>query len=77
MPPKVHNLVVLATEAGLSAPDLMERLAALSAYDIATRYPEVRKELGQSTTIDVARALLDTAKEVLLWANQHLTSSGS
>ncbi len=77
VPPKIHNLVTLASEAGLERQDLIERLATLSAYYIATRYPEVRKELGQRTTLDVAEGLLTTAQEVIAWAKQQLTSSAS
>ncbi|MDA8346854.1 MAG: HEPN domain-containing protein [Thermaerobacter sp.] len=77
VPPKIHNLVALARDAGMDVQELLDRLATLSAYYIATRYPEVRKELSQRTTLDVAESLLDTAREVLAWAKQHLTSSES
>lgn len=77
IPPKLHNLVELALEAGLEAEDLVGRLAALSAYYIATRYPEVRKALSRQTTEAVAQDLLNTAEEVLSWAKRRLTSSES
>lgn len=77
VPPKIHNLVTLARDAGVDVQELLDRLATLSAYYIATRYPEVRKELSQRTTLDVAESLLDTAREVHAWAKQHLTSSES
>lgn len=77
VPPKIHNLVTLAERAGLTDHGLLQRLATLSAYYIATRYPEDRKTLGQSTTASVAGALVVTAKEVLAWARQRLTSPQS
>jgi HEPN domain-containing protein len=52
-------------------------LAALSPYYVATRYPEDRKLLGQRTTAEVAKSLIETAKEVLAWARQRLTSEDS
>ena len=77
VPPKIHNLVTLAREADLVVGELVDRLATLSAYYIATRYPEVRKELSQRTTVEVAQSLLDTAREVLAWAKYILTSNES
>ncbi len=77
VPPKIHKVVTLAREADLGVPELLNRLATLSAYYIATRYPEVRKELSQRTTLDVAESLFNTAREVLAWAQQHLTSNES
>lgn len=77
VPPKIHNLVTLAREADLVVEELVDRLATLSAYYIATRYPEVRKELSQRTTVEVAQSLLDTAREVLAWAKYILTSNES
>lgn len=77
MPPKVHNLVTLAGRAGLDDKDLVERLAALSPYHVATRYPKERRTMGQRTTAVVAKSLIETAREVLAWARQRLTSQGS
>ncbi len=77
VPPKIHNLVTLAREADLVVEELVDRLATLSAYYIATRYPEVRKELSRRTTVEVAQSLLDTAREVLAWAKYILTSNES
>ena len=79
VPPKVHNgnLVVLADRAGLCDVALVHRLAVLSSYYGATRYPEDREVIGQRTTADVARALINTAREVLAWARVQLTSQES
>ena len=77
VPPKIHNLVTLARESGMDMQELLDRLATLSAYYIATRYPEVRKELNQRTTLDVADSLIATAAEVIAWAKQHLESNES
>ncbi len=77
VPPKIHNLVTLAGRAGLADKALLGRLATLSPYYVATRYPEDRKTLGQRTTADVAKSLIETAREVLAWARQQLTWQGS
>ncbi|MDA8146612.1 MAG: HEPN domain-containing protein [Thermaerobacter sp.] len=64
VPPKVHDLEVLAQEANLDDQALAGKLAALSEYYIATRYPDQREELGAKTTRQVAQGLLPTAREV-------------
>lgn len=73
VPPKVHNLVALADHAGLRDPALVERLALLSSYYVATRYPEERKAIAQQTTQDVAMSLVETARRALAWARAQLT----
>jgi HEPN domain-containing protein len=77
VPPKVHNLVLLAHRAMLCEKDLVTRLAELTPYAVATRYPEERRLLGQRTTPDVARRLIETARDVLAWAKRQLTSEES
>lgn len=77
VPPKIHNLVTLAGRAGLSEPAMLERLAVMSPYYVATRYPEDRKILSRRTTEEVGKSLVQTAREVLAWAIERLTSQGS
>ena len=77
VPPKIHNLVTLAARAGLDDKEVAERLAALSPYYLATRYPEERMAIGQRTTAEVARSLIETGREVLAWAGRRLMSQGS
>ncbi len=71
-PLKIHDLVVLAKTAGLDA-GFQESILVLSPYYIATRYPEEREELSGRTNMDVAKQLLQTAREVLEWAKKRLT----
>ena len=77
VPPKIHNLVTLAGRAGLDDKALLRRLATLSPYYVATRYTEDRRTLAQLTTADVAQSLVETAREVLTWSRQQLSSQGS
>ncbi len=77
MPPKVHDLDALAEKAALPDVNMRQRLRALTEYYIATRYPEDRKTLAQRTDGKMAQSLVDTAKEVLAWATQQLTSTPS
>jgi HEPN domain-containing protein len=73
VPPKIHALQVLAERAGLSDNRLVEELTALSAYYIATRYPDQREEIGARTTKEVAQRLVGTAREVSAWATKRLS----
>ncbi len=72
-PPRIHDLVELGRRAGLADGPLLARLEVLKAYYIATRYPENRERVQQSTTRTLTVELVQTAKEILTWAQQRLT----
>lgn len=76
-PPKVHDLETLAEKAGLVESDLSRRLRILSAYYIATRYPEDRARLRDVTDREKAVNLIGIAEEVLAWATGQLNSTRS
>lgn len=77
VPPKIHDLEALGERAGLDEADLVARLRVLSAYYIATRYPEERVRLRKATNQVKATELINTAGEVLAWATRRLTSTTS
>lgn len=77
MPPKIHDLETLAEHAGLVDASLNERLRVLSAYHIATRYPQERASLRDATDKETALELIGIAGEVLAWATRQLNSTTS
>ena len=77
VPPKIHDLEALAVRASLVDPALTARLKVLSAYYIATRYPQERSALRGVTDRTKAAELVATAREVLAWATRRLTSTSS
>lgn len=77
VPPKIHDLEILAERAGLTDPALTARLRVLSVYYIATRYPQEREALRGATDKKKAVDLVDTAREVLEWATRRLNSMPS
>lgn len=67
-PPPLHNLMRLADAAGLTPePYRAEQLRVLTAYYIETRYPEAVEALASSVDRKLAREVLATAREVLIW----------
>jgi HEPN domain-containing protein len=77
VPPKIHDLEALAERAGLDDAALAARLKILSAYYIATRYPQERATLRKVTDQAKATELIHTAREVLAWATRRLSSTNS
>jgi HEPN domain-containing protein len=77
VPPKVHDLEALAERAGLDDGALAARLKVLSAYYIATRYPQERAAPRKVTDHAKATELIHTAREVLAWATLRLSSTNS
>lgn len=76
-PPRIHDLVELGGRAGMEDPLLLERLQVLKTYYVATRYPEERERIQQSTSRRRASDLLHTARDTLKWAQMRLTSGPS
>lgn len=77
VPPKIHDLDALAERAGLDDTEIKTRLKVLSAYYIATRYPQERAALRGVTDGTKATELIGTAREVPAWATRRLTSTAS
>lgn len=77
VPPKIHDLEALAERAGLDDAALAARLKVLSAYYIATRYPQERATLRKTTDQAVATQLIRTAQEALAWATRRLSLTDS
>lgn len=74
-PPRKHDLISLAGDAGL-LPGLDQEakkfLRRLTYYYIETRYPDKRVELEARCTNQLVRETLRSAKEVLLWLKKEL-----
>ena len=68
LPPRIHNLVQLAEEAGIGVQIEQRRfLGELSAYYIQSRYPEEIKELGSTITQESADEILKKTEELIQW----------
>ena len=68
--PRVHNLVRLASLAGLVPnSDQLDTLADMSAFNLEGRYPEM---LGPPPSPEEARSYATRAREVLEWLVQTL-----
>jgi HEPN domain-containing protein len=67
-PPRIHNLLRLAEEAGIEAYIVHKRfLGELSAYYIQSRYPEEIKVLGSIITQESAAEILKKTEETIQW----------
>ena len=68
MPPRLHNLMRLAEKAGLEVGEsTAERLRALTAYYVQTRYPEEIRRLAAGVDRRLAEQALHQAEELLQW----------
>jgi len=75
MPPKIHNLIILAQKANISPPDnLKDFLQRIDNVSIATRYPEDLRTLSKEFNQDTAKRILTDTKRMLKWLKQHLKS---
>jgi len=65
VPPKVHDLMELATRSGAPA-DVRERCKALSPAYLEARYPDVPSSVGP------AAPLVQQAREVMAWVESQM-----
>lgn len=73
IPPKTHNLVMLADKAGLRLPPRQRRiLAAVAPFQIVGRYPDDRDEILARTPPAAFAELLGQVEEGMAWLEQHL-----
>jgi HEPN domain-containing protein len=71
MPPKTHDLLRLAEQAGVAHSEGHRRLLAdLSNYYVETRYPEQVNRLAAELTRSLAEQCLTEAKEYLAWLDR-------
>jgi HEPN domain-containing protein len=68
LPPKTHDLIYLASAAGLQFPeDLRDFTGKINSASIVTRYPEDLLKAVSAYTEDVAGEYLERTREVLNW----------
>jgi HEPN domain-containing protein len=68
VPPKTHNLVVLATRIGMDIPpDMAAVMVLLNQAQIGSRYPNTLQEAQDKYTRERTHELLDKAKELKRW----------
>jgi HEPN domain-containing protein len=74
LPPRVHNLLRLASAAGVELDNHKKRfLAELSAYYIQSRYPEEIRASSSTITREIADSTLRRAEEISQWLLSTLT----
>lgn len=73
MPPRSHNLVELASCAGLNADqDRMALMRDLVRYYIETRYPDQIAELARGVTREKSARVLEKTEAMLEWLSSML-----
>ena len=76
IPPKVHQLVKLATRAGLHdkmTEDQQELLRELNPLNIEGRYPEYKAGIAKTLTNDKCIQLIERTEDLLCWIKQQLS----
>jgi HEPN domain-containing protein len=75
-PPKIHNLIHLAQEAGLALPDpLRDFFQRIDNVSVATRYPEDLRLLSKEFNQETAKRMLRETKRLIKWLKQQLKSN--
>lgn len=76
LPPRTHNLIFLAKEAGLALPgDKAEFLFLLNRVSVLTRYPEDMEVLLREFPADRTKTILNQTREMLTWLKDRLPES--
>ena len=72
--PPIHNLLRLAKEADL-APDeaQAETLIAITAFNIESRYPDVKRTFRTQCTPEFTARQMTTIKEIFAWLRSLIT----
>jgi HEPN domain-containing protein len=75
VPPKIHNLIKLAT-VGDVVNDLSEKqlklISDLRPLQIEARYPEYKRKIAETLTFEKCKCLLTETEEFLCWIKQKL-----
>lgn len=77
VPPRTHNLLVLASIAGLleGMPEpYKDLLTELEPLAVEARYPEHKDRMRELLDRELSDALLDRTREVLQWIRERLAS---
>jgi len=75
IPPKTHQLVKLATKAGLHdrmTEEQQELLRELNPLNIEGRYPEYKAGIAETLTNNKCIQLIEGTEELLCWIKQQL-----
>lgn len=73
IPPKIHNLIVLAKRAGLSLDEAQQEfLSMLNVYEIEGRYPSEREKILSRTPEHRFEEILEKASEFVQWCTQRI-----
>ena len=73
MPPKTHNLVYLASQAGIQPEaEIGAFLVKLGEASVPTRYPDNIDQLQKEYTREVTREIVDQARVTLQWIKKQL-----
>lgn len=71
IPPKIHDLEMLAERAGVSlSNDLAEFLSLMNTFNLEARYPDEKFEIYKKATRPYTRKLFDKTKEAFKWIKE-------
>ncbi len=80
MPPKIHNLLLLAEQSGLSkelTDEQLDFLSDLNIYQLEGRYPGDRELLLKETPAEKFTQILTDTEREFLWFEQKIKSEKS
>lgn len=73
-PRKIHDLLPLLRDSGISLPDeFTMEIAKISKFYFLVRYPDINKQFF--TTPDMAKNALEKTQEVFLWIEKSFNQS--
>lgn len=68
IPPKTHNLILLAKKSNLNIPkEIRENIQVINTFNISARYDDYKKSFDKKCTDEYTKLQIQSIKEVREW----------
>ena len=68
IPPKTHNLILLAKKSNLNIPkEIREKIRVIKTFNISARYDDYKKSFDKKCTDEYTKLQIQSIKEVREW----------
>ena len=68
IPPKTHNLILLAKKSNLNIPkEIREKIQVINTFNISARYDDYKKSFDKKCTDEYTKLQIQSIKEVREW----------
>lgn len=68
IPPKTHNLILLAKKSNLNIPkEIREKIQVINTFNVSARYDDYKKSFDKKCTDEYTKLQIQSIKEVREW----------